>query len=325
MSFLNKVVYFCAMENVWLVIVNPKAGSGKGLKDWPVISNQMYSSGLKFTCVFTEHKFHAIELTVKAVNDGYRNILAVGGDGTVHEVVNGIFFQKVVPTSEITLAVIPTGTGNDWIRMYGISKTYSEAVRALVEKRTVLQDVAKVEYFECKVRHIRYMANVAGFGFDAKVNLKYNNLKDEGKYSKSLYLRSTFNTLIGYSSNSYQIKADGEDFFEGVAFSGAVGIGKFNGGGMQQTPKASVDDGLIDLTIIKKMSKLSVLRKFRLLYTGGIYSLPSVLFKQCHSLEIISSPNTRIEIDGEAVGESPLKFSVVPRSIKVVVGTSYKI
>ena len=67
----------------WMVIVNPKAGSGRGLKDWPVISNLMYNSGLKFTCVFTEHKFHAIELTVSAVNNGYRHIVAVGG-GDLH-------------------------------------------------------------------------------------------------------------------------------------------------------------------------------------------------------------------------------------------------
>lgn len=312
------------VETTWLVIVNPKAGSGKGLKDWPIISNQMYNSGLKFTCVFTEHKYHAIELTVKAINDGYRNILAVGGDGTVHEVVNGIFIQKVVPTTDICLAVIPTGTGNDWIRMYGISKTYSEAVSALVKKRTIIQDVSKINYYETRVKHTRYMANVAGLGFDAVVNLKYNNLKAEGKYSKSLYLRSTFNTLLGYKSNYFEIKADGEDFFKGMVFSGAVGIGKFNGGGMQQTPNATINDGLMDLTIIKKMSKLKVITNFKKLYSGKIYSLPKVLFKQCKTIQITTNPETRIEIDGEAVGSSPFEFTLVPNSICVVVGDSFR-
>ncbi|MBR6465628.1 MAG: diacylglycerol kinase family lipid kinase, partial [Bacteroidales bacterium] len=247
----------------WMVIVNPKAGSGRGLKDWPVISNLMYNSGLKFTCVFTEHKFHAIELTVNAINKGYRHIVAVGGDGTIHEVVNGIFIQKTVPTTDIFLAVIPTGTGNDWIRMYGISTTYSEAVDALVQKRTVLQDVGKVEFFETRVPHVRYMANVAGLGFDAVVNLKYNNLKDQGKYGKGLYLRSTFNTLLKYRNNHFDIIADGETFYSGQVFSGAVGIGRFNGGGMQQTPNAAIDDGLLDLTVITDMSKLKVMRNFK--------------------------------------------------------------
>ena len=80
----NKVFNNMVITDAWMVIVNPKAGSGRGLKDWPTISNQMYSSGLHFTCLFTEHKYHATELTVKAINDGYRNIVAVGGDGTIH-------------------------------------------------------------------------------------------------------------------------------------------------------------------------------------------------------------------------------------------------
>lgn len=307
-----------------MVIVNPKAGSGKGLKDWPIISNQMYNSNLHFTCLFTEHKYHAVELTVKAINDGFRNIVAVGGDGTIHEVVNGIFIQKAVPTTEICLAVIPAGTGNDWIRMYGISKTYSEAVRSLVEKRTILQDVAKVEYYETRVRHTRYMANVAGLGYDAVVNLKYNDLKDDGKYGKGLYLRSTFHTFLGFTSKKFSIKTDDRPFYEGMVFSGAVGIGKYNGGGMQQTPNALVDDGLMDLTIIKKISKLRIARNFKLLYSGNIYRIPTVLHAQAKKIEIETWPETRIEIDGEAVGTSPFLFELVPQCIRVVVGSNYQ-
>lgn len=313
------------VKDAWMVIVNPKAGSGRGLHDWPTISNQMYNNGLRFTCVFTEHKFHAVELTVKAIKDGYRNIVAVGGDGTIHEVVNGIFLQKVVPTTDIALAVIPAGTGNDWIRMYGISKTYSEAVISLVEKRTLLQDVAKVQYYETKVKHTRYMANVAGLGYDAVVNMKYNALKEDGKYGKGLYLKSTFHTFAKYRPHHFTIHTDGNLFYEGMVFSGAVGIGKYNGGGMQQTPKAAVDDGLIDLTIIKKMSKLKIVRNFKLLYSGNIYTIPKVIYKQCQKIEIDTYPESRIEIDGEAVGTSPFVFEIVPRAIKVVVGTNFTI
>ncbi len=309
----------------WLVIVNPKAGSGRGLKDWPKISNQMYSAGLGFTCVFTEHKYHAIELTVQGVNRGFRNILAVGGDGTIHEVVNGLFIQKAVPTTEVSLAVIPTGTGNDWIRMYGISKTYSEAVKSLVQKRTVLQDVAKVEFFETKVPHTRYMANVAGLGFDAVVNLKYNMLKDKGKYGGRLYLESTLSTFLRHCSSKFSIKADGKLFYEGMVFSGAVGIGKYNGGGMLQTPNASVDDGLMDLTIIRHMSKFRVVKDFKHLYSGDIYSINKVLHTQCKSLEINTEPETSIEFDGQAVAAAPFRVTLVPHSIKVVVGQTYKI
>lgn len=312
-------------NNAWIVIVNPTSGSGKGLQDWPIISNMMYSKGLHFTCLFTQHKYHAVELTVNAIKDGYRNIVAVGGDGTVHEVVNGIFIQEQVPTQDISLAVIPVGTGNDWVRMYGISKLYTEAVQSLVEKRTILQDVAKVEFFDCMVKHTRYMANVGGLGFDAVVNQKYNELKDEGKYGKGLYIRSTFHTFAKFKSQKFSIIADDKPFYEGMVFSSAVGIGQYNGGGMQQTPNASVNDGLMDLTIIKKMSKFNVMRNFKMLYTGKIYDHPKVIFTQAKKLEIVTSPVGRIEIDGEAVGETPAVFELVPRAIRVVVGLSYSI
>lgn len=307
-------------QETWMVIVNPKAGSGRGLKDWPIISNQMYNMGIKFTCVFTEHKYHAIELTVSAINSGYRSIIAVGGDGTVHEVVNGIFIQKVVATTDIALAVIPAGTGNDWIRMYGISKTYSEAVKSIALKKTILQDVAKVEFYETMVKHTRYMANVAGLGYDAVVNLKYNYLKDQGKNGKWLYIRSALHTFLKFRAKHFKIIEDGKLFYNGMVFSGAVGIGRFNGGGMQQTPNAQVDDGLMDLTIIRKMAKFNILKNFSMLYKGNIYNLPKVIYTQSKKIEIETYPETRIEIDGEAVGTSPFVFELVPKAIKVVVG-----
>lgn len=280
------------ITDAWAVIVNPKAGNGRGLKDWPVISNQMYNSGLRFTCLFTEHKYHAVELAVKAINDGYRNIAAVGGDGTIHEVVNGIFIQKTVPTTEISLAVIPAGTESGWIRMYGISRTYSEAVKSLVQKRTVLQDVAKVSYFQTSVQHTRYMANVAGMGYDAALNLQYNRLKDEGKYARWRYVRNAFKTFLRYSPVRLSFLVDGKEFYSGKVFSAMVGIGK--------------NDSRMDLSIQKKAFRSS-----------------SSIRTRCRSIEVVSWPQSRIEIDGETVGKSPFKFEIVPHAIKVVVGANY--
>ena len=161
-------------------------------------------------------------------------------------------------------------------------------------------------------------------------NLKWlsacrDKLKDNGKYGKWLYIRSTLSTFATYSSKHFRIYADGRLFYDGPVFSGAVGIGKYNGGGMKQTPQAKVDDGLMDLTIIRKMSKLKIIRNFRLLYSGSIYDVPNVLFTQAKRIDIETNPSTRIEIDGEAVGESPFTFELVPGSIRVVIGPHYKI
>lgn len=312
-------------KSSWMVIVNPKAGQGHGLKDWPIISNQLNSSGVEFSCVFTEKKYHAVELTVKAVNDGYRKIIVVGGDGTVNEVVNGIFIQKIVPTTQIMLAVVPAGTGNDWVRMYGIPKAYSEAVKAIVAGRTILQDVGLISYHETMITHKRYMANVAGIGFDAMVNRRFNRLKEEGRSGRWLYLTSTLKALFKYRAKRFRIKVDGKEFFDSTMFSATVGIGKYNGGGMLQMPAAVVDDGLFDLTVIKKVTKLGVMWDFKKLYNGRIYKHPKVIATQAKKIEIESFPESPIEVDGEALGFSPFTFELVPQSICVVVGEKYQI
>ena len=101
----------------WFVIVNPNAGKRKGEKDWLEIAAQLTAAGIEYASVFTEHRGHAVVLTRKYVENGYRNIIVVGGDGTLNEVVNGIFTQAHVPCEKITLAIIPVGAGNDWCRV----------------------------------------------------------------------------------------------------------------------------------------------------------------------------------------------------------------
>lgn len=307
------------VKESWMIIVNPKAGLGYGLRDWPVISNQLNKSGVEFTCVFTEKKYHAVELAVKAVNDGYRKIVAIGGDGTVNEIVNGIFIQKKVPTTEILLAVIPVGTGNDWVRMYGIPKYYSDAVKAIVDSYTVKQDVALITYTETLITHKRYMANVAGIGFDAIANRYFNKMKDNGKKGKGLYIIGVLKALFKYKSKHFRIKADNEVFFDDYMFNASIGIGPYNGGGMKPMPAAKFDDGLIDITVVKKINKLWLLRSFRKLYNGRIYTHPKIIATQAKRIEIESFPPSPIEIDGEALGFSPFVFEIIPQSITVVV------
>ena len=307
----------------WMVIVNPKAGRGHGLRDWPVISNRLNFSGVDFTCVFTEKKFHAVELTVKAVNDGFRKIVVVGGDGTVNEVVNGLFIQKQAPAHEVTLSVIPVGTGNDWVRMLGIPRTYSDAVQSICREQTILQDVGKITFEEARVKQTRYMANVSGIGFDAMVNRRFNRLKEAGQTGSWLYLSSALITLFSYRAKRFVAKVDGKEFFDGRLFSGAVGVGKYNGGGMLQMPAAVVDDGLMDITLIRKMSFYRFFTNFQRLYNGTIYNFYKVKAAQGKAISVASYPQSPIEIDGEACGYSPFTFELVPKSIRVVVGEKF--
>ena len=175
-------------EHQWFAIVNPVAGNGRGLDEFPRISKLLREQQIHCEAVFSEHKFHAVELTVEAVRRGYRRIIAVGGDGTLHEVVNGLFIQQVVPPSEVLLAVIAVGSGNDWIRMFGIPQNCADAIRAIREEHSFLQDVGVVSYEEAKYRQSRYMVNVAGACYCALAAWLFTQLSAMSMASSSVTL-----------------------------------------------------------------------------------------------------------------------------------------
>ena len=124
-------------ENSWLVIVNPNTGRRKGEKDWPEISALLTEAGFEFTAHLTTHRGHAMELAEKEIMAGFKKVIVVGGDGTLNEVVNGIFRQTRFATSEIAIGMIMVGTGNDWGRMYNIREKYKKAVKTIRKNRAL--------------------------------------------------------------------------------------------------------------------------------------------------------------------------------------------
>ena len=127
-----------------MVIVNPHAGSNKCKHNWPKISKLLNAAKFEMDIVYTERQFHAIEIVKQRIEeDGFRKILTVGGDGTLNEVVNGVFKQKRFKTTEITLGLITVGTGNDWGRMYEMPESYKKQVKMLEKGYTFLQDVGE--------------------------------------------------------------------------------------------------------------------------------------------------------------------------------------
>ena len=303
----------------WFVIVNPVSGGGYGLDHFPRISKLLRDENIRYEPVFTEHKFHATELTVSAVKAGYRHIIVVGGDGTLHEVVNGIFIQKEVPQTEILLAVIAVGSGNDWVRTFGMTGRYQDAIRAIKERNTFLQDVGVVAYEESHYRQVRYMANVAGAGFDALVVRKLNHLRHKGYKGAWLYTWSVIRSFFKYKSTGTKIWIDDRLVYNNLLFSIAIGICKYNGGGIQQLPEAIADDGIFDISIIRPIHFWHVLFRFRYLFNGNIYRIRHVLQERGSKIRIESSPEIDLEVDGELLGETPLEFSILHKAIRIVV------
>ncbi|NLN94962.1 MAG: diacylglycerol kinase family lipid kinase [Bacteroidales bacterium] len=309
----------------WFVIVNPNAGRRKGEKDWPEIARLFVEANIRYKSMFTQHRIHAIRMARKYVEMGYQNIIVVGGDGTMNEVVNGIFTQSKRPSNNITVGLIPVGTGNDWCRMFGIPYDYKSAIDVITGGKTFLQDVGWVKFQQEGMEKNRYFVNMAGMGYDALVAEKTNKQKDQGKGGTLSYMLNIFSSLFSFKETMIEISVDGEDVLKAPVFTMNVGICKFNGGGMMQLPNAIPDDGILDMTVIKKLSRFKVVSSVAKLYDGSFTRMPQVKTFKGKSIVINSKPEVYMEADGESLGHSPFKFGIVPKSLKVIIGKEMQV
>ncbi len=304
----------------WFVLVNPNAGKRKGEKDWHEIAAQLATAGIKYKYVFTEHRGHAVLLTREYIENGYRNIIVVGGDGTLNEVVNGIFMQDKIATNEITLAMIPVGTGNDWCRMFHIPGDYKQAIGLINKHKIFVQDTGAIKYISKEgSEKTRYFINMAGMGFDALVAKKTNKQKELGKSNPLSYVVNIFSSLFSYTYTRVTILLDKEKITSDI-FSMSVGICQYNGGGMKQAPGALPDDGLFDLTIIKPIGKFKIIRNIIKLFDGSFTQMPEVSTYRSTKIIIHSEPKMYMEADGESLGHTPFVFNILTQSLNIVSG-----
>ncbi|HKK41704.1 MAG TPA: diacylglycerol kinase family protein [Bacteroidales bacterium] len=304
----------------WLVIVNPNAGNGNGGRDWGKISSLLHDAKISFAHRITESKGHAISYAKEGIAEGYRNLVAVGGDGTLNEVVNGIFLNNVCPATDITLASIPVGTGNDWGKMFGITPDYENAIKIIAEKKTMKHDIGRMHYYDENEQKTRYFINIAGMGFEAVVVNKTNFQKEHGKGGKLIYLYNLLTSLLAYKNTPAELTIDDETI-KTVIFSVNIGNGKYCGGGMRQTPRALPDDGLLDVTIIKDIGKLEIIRKLKILYNGTILTHPRIDGYKCKTVRVTSPSPLYLEADGESLGNTPADFDLIPDALNIVYGT----
>lgn len=305
------------MKGDWFVVVNPNAGNGMGKKDWKQISILLDKAGLPHTNIVTEHQGHAITLVQRYINMGFNRIIVVGGDGTLNEAVNGILKQRRVYPHEIELAMIPVGTGNDWVRTHGIPTDYASAIEIIKQGRVVRHDAAFVKYMDDGCPRKRYFINIGGMGFDAEVNLKVNAKKGLVKSTQTAYFYNIFTTLLQHSNSQVRLTMDGK-VLEMEVFSMAAGICCFNGSGMKQLPNAIFNDGLLDVTVIEKVGKLKIIKSIKKLYDGSFVNLKEVETFTCKHLIVESEPLFRMEADGESLPPSVYEIQIMEGALSVV-------
>ena len=322
-------------SNIWFAVINGYAASKDAGAMWGRVEELMKTKGIVFHGTKTGKAGNAAELSFDACMAGYRSFIAVGGDGTVHDVLNGIAayveWQKsrsvTVSFGDFTLGVIPLGSGNDWIRSLGREKGIEAAVEALCKGKIACQDVVKVSLLDPDAlpyqmeMSVSYMVNVGGVGLDARVCERVNRMKKEGKRGKVLYVTSLIDAIYRRVPSSVIIQCDGKTVFDGSFLSIAFGIGKYSGGGMRQTPAAVIDDGLLDMTVIPDIAMGRIACEAWRLFTGTFLKIPELTSCKGKVITVIPRGNVSgepVEVDGEVVGKAPVKFEVMPDQINVI-------
>ena len=222
--------------------------------------------------------------------------------------------------SEFCFAVIPIGSGNDWIRTTGVPNDPREAVRLIAEGSIRQCDVVRVE----TSTGVSYMANVGGTGFDSRVCERVNVLKERGRRSRLIYVRALMRVVMGFKALDAEVKCDGKVVFSGPLYSIAIGNGRYSGGGMIQVPDARMDDGLIDLCVVPVLPFTTIMRDAPKLMNGRIGKSRDLRFYRCRELEVKQLPSARkqspehVEVDGEIEGTLPMRVSVDGSRISII-------
>lgn len=294
-------------------IVNPRAGSGKTMSKWVPAEKELDRLGIRYVTEFTDHKRHATSLAYEAADKGYRKIIAVGGDGSLHETFSGIIKwcdENSGNPEEFHLGVVPIGSGNDWIKSFDIPNDSEEAVNLIVKDSYTRMDIVRVKSADGKTY---CLANCGGVGFDSHVCKRVNFLKERGFRSKLIYLNALRHTALNLNAIDVKVIADGKEVHSGPVYSIAIGNGKYSGSGMRQVPLAEINDGMIDVMIVPKIPLTTVFRQIPRLFNGTLTESREVKFARCRNLEIVpmnSAAADFLELDGEVEGRLPVSIYV---------------
>jgi len=304
------------MKNMWYVILNPTSGNGKGLKNLDKLKYLFLKYNIPVKIVKSKFSKHEKVLTQDAIKKGFYKIISVGGDGTLHHIINGVMSQSKVKTSSIKIAVIPLGTGNDWVKTYNIPSNMELAIKIIKSEKFIHQDIGKINLIDSNDNF--YFNNIAGVGFDAYVVNKVNSVKQLGTMA---YLIGGITSFINFEQSNLSIDLDKIKEISKI-FMINIGLCKYSGGGLRLTDHDNHKEGFFDVTVIKEIKLLKVLLNIKKLFNGNLRKLKEVNFSN-NKVIIIKNKDTHIpyiQADGEIIGQGNSVFTVVNKAIKFIVG-----
>ena len=280
-------------------IVNPVAGHGNAKE----IEKEIKEKKIKYEMVYSEYPGHAIELAAGVNGEEFSMVVSVGGDGTLNEILNGMNLKTM------SLGMIPAGTGNDLIRCTGIPSDEKQALEVVLNGVEKSIDIGLINN--------KKFINVAGFGLDVEV------LRETIKFKKIIkgklaYVFGVVKALLTFKPIELQISVDGVDYYQDAMIC-AIGNGQYFGGGMRILPLAELDDGLFDICIIKKMSKIKLLYHFPKVFQGTHMKLPWVHYIKGRNIKVLTKQDVFINADGEISQKQLPEFKILEKGLRIIV------
>ena len=295
--------------------MNPASGNGATGRRWPELERRASALGLQGDTLLSEHPGHLIELARRAVDDGAGLVVAVGGDGTLNEVVNGVAGR------DVDLATIPLGTGMDFGRTYDIPAKFDDAVRVALEGDVRTIDAGRVTYRTWAGDTAeRFFGNVASVGMSGAVAQRANGM------SKALGGKATFfyaltRVFLEWKNTEVTVQLDDAER-HGRMHDVIVANGVWHGGGMKLAPDAAPDDGQFDVVLIGDVSKIDFMTTAPKIYKGRHVHHPKVEVLRSTRVEVDAPVHLPIELEGEQVGTTPATFEIAPGALRVRVPSS---
>lgn len=302
-------------EKEWQIIANPNAMTAQRDILKHKILHELGQRGFRYETNIADGAGSGIEIAERLCREGKRHFIVVGGDGSVNEVVNGIY-KSGIETEEIFLGIIPLGTGNDFCRTMRYP-TVDRIVPFLLEGQFRLTDVGLVETIsEGQLIDKRHFINIAGFAFDAAVINE--TIKGKPRFFRSaVYLSKLIKVLFKYKSTPVTIKEDDHTFTQ-KTFTIAVGNAQYNGNGMRQVPMADPHDGKLDAVIIRKLSPMKVLRNVKRLFTGKHIAMQEVKVIRTQCIEISAKNQILGEVEGELLTKGNYRVRILPNRLNIL-------
>lgn len=305
------------------VILNPYSGRGTGGRSKARLAAALTQAGVRFDLAETVGVGHAIELARQARLDGYATVVAVGGDGTISEVVNGL--AQATPAGQTVgrLGILPLGTGNDFADIVGCSRDLATAARAIAAGQTRTVDLGHTLVESGDQQIERYFDNNMGVGFEAWVTLESYKVK---RLSGALLyvvaaLRALRSCPAPHVTATWHLADGTQQEYADNALMISVGNSNRTGGGFYLTPDARLDDGLLDVGVAAAVSRWRILRLLPKALKGAHTTDPAITMLRCRRIQLACRAELPVQVDGEVIVRNAdrVEINIQPGRLEVIV------